>query len=142
MLQTMSFWTLKIVLICVHTLKQFYFVNVHSPLRYGIIFCGSSHDFESICICFQKRITRTITGFGPSSSCRQLFRNYKMLPSPCLYVYELLVFRWKLISRVAKQRHLNEINCKNALTRVSYLSVCKNNLIYKFIANNSLHFNL
>ena len=56
-----------------------YFSYFHSILSYGIIFWGNS-SYSSNIFKIQKRIIRIITNARNRDSCRQLFKNPKLLP--------------------------------------------------------------
>jgi hypothetical protein len=85
------------------------YVYFHSILSYGIIFCGNS-AYSSNIFKIQKRIIRIIM----RGSCRQLFRNLKILPLKSQYIFSLLLF-------VAENRDLYESNSEihNINTRFS-----------------------
>jgi hypothetical protein len=40
----------------------------------------------------QKRVIRIISGVSRLSSCRQLFKDLKLLPLPCMYISELVCY--------------------------------------------------
>jgi len=40
----------------------------------------------------KKRVIRSMCGAGTGTSCRQLFKNYKILTVTSLYVFEVLLF--------------------------------------------------
>lgn len=58
--------------------RSIYYSKFQALLRYGIIFWGA--DNESISIFkLQKRVIRIMGGVGTGTSCRQLFKDYKIL---------------------------------------------------------------
>ena len=75
-------------------LKSFYFAYVQSILYYGVIFWGSSTLFRSVFIA-QKRALRSMLHLKRTISCKNYFKNLEIIPLPCLYVYNLLVFTKK-----------------------------------------------
>ncbi len=68
-----------------------YFANVHSRLRYGIIFWGSS-SCSIQTFRLQKKIIRIMTKCLPRDSCKPLFIELGILPLPCLFIYESVIF--------------------------------------------------
>lgn len=64
---------------------------VTATLRYGIIFWGNAANrdraFKS-----QKRCIRSICHLQTTDSCKPYFQKLKILPCPCLYIYEVVVF--------------------------------------------------
>ncbi len=60
--------------VSLHTARCVYFANVHSCLRYGIIFWGNSF-YSSQIFRLQKIIVRIISKSNPRDSCKSLFIN-------------------------------------------------------------------
>lgn len=73
------------------TLKTFYYAQIYSRLRYGIIFWGSSSDFDSV-FRSQKRVIRCMVKRSARTPCKPLFQELNILPLPCLYIYEVVIF--------------------------------------------------
>lgn len=71
-------------------LSMVYFANVHSLLSYGTLIWGNSSQCEKA-FKMQKRAVRTIEGVGPLSSCRPLFKKYRIMTLPCIYIYQTLL---------------------------------------------------
>jgi len=71
--------------------RMVYFAYSHSVLQYGMIFWGNAtyahHVFKP-----QKRVVRVMSGVGPRSSCRNLFRKLNILPIACQYILSLKLF--------------------------------------------------
>jgi hypothetical protein len=60
-------------------------------MNYGIIFWGySSHSTKIFKI--QKKIIKIIAGCRSRGSCRDLFKNLKILPLPSQYILSILLF--------------------------------------------------
>ena len=77
--------------VSLHTARCVYFANVHSRLRYGIIFWGNT-SFSLQTFRLQKRIVRIINKSHPRDSCKPIFIKLGILPLPCLLIYESVVF--------------------------------------------------
>ena len=78
-------------------LKQiiiFYQAVIESKLRYGIYFWGSSKCMNDVLIS-QKRIIRSITGLDRFESCKESFKNLKILTVFGLYIFELCLYTYK-----------------------------------------------
>lgn len=69
----------------------FYHSNILSRLRYGIIFWGISPHASRL-FKLQKRAVRNIVGATRLQSCKPIFKNLNLLPLPCIYIYEVLVY--------------------------------------------------
>ncbi len=77
--------------VSLHAARCVYFENVHSRLRYGIIFWGSS--FCSIqTFRLQKKIIRIMKKCLPRDSCKPLFIELGILSLLCLFIYESVIF--------------------------------------------------
>lgn len=75
----------------VDALKIYYYAHVQSILEYGIIFWGSSIQFERI-FRMQKRIIRAMLSLGFLTSCKEHFQNLKILTLPSLYIYRMAIY--------------------------------------------------
>jgi hypothetical protein len=68
-----------------------YYAHFQAHLQYGIIFWG--YDSDSIKIFrLQKKVIGLICGIGRLVSCSSVFRDYKILTVPSLYILETLYF--------------------------------------------------
>ena len=84
-----------------HVLRTMYFACFHTHLRYGVTLWGG--DPEGIKIFrLQKKVIRIISNVSSNTSCRNLFKDLKILPLPCLYIREV-VYMIKLNWKQAKQ---------------------------------------
>lgn len=86
------------------TVKIFYYSNMESRFRYGIIFWGNSTSSNRVFV-LQKRAIRCMFGLNFRDSCKRIFIEQKILTLPCLYILEILKFVKKNSS---KFNHLNE----------------------------------
>ena len=66
------------------SLKMVYYPYFHSVMTYGLIFWGNSHH-SNIIFRLQKRIIRIIVGIRGRDSCREHFKNLKILPLQSQY---------------------------------------------------------
>lgn len=64
---------------------------VSSLLRYGLILWGNSVEIDRV-FKVQKKCIRSLTGAGFLDSCKPIFKKIKILPLPCLYIFEICVF--------------------------------------------------
>jgi len=67
-----------------------YYSYFHSIMTYGLILWGNSH--HSNIFRLQKRIIRIIVGIRGRDSCREHFKNLKILPLQSQYTLLLLLF--------------------------------------------------
>jgi len=111
-------------------IRSFYHSKFKSLVRYGIIFWEA--DNESIPIFkLQKRVIQSVCGAGTGTSCRQLFKDCKILlvTSLLVYVFEVLCFSKKYKSTIQKNKQVHDHNTrKNMDLRIK---ACNTNLYKK-----------
>jgi hypothetical protein len=73
------------------SLKTIYYAHFHSLMNYGIIFWGNSALGATI-FWLQKKTMRITEGCGNRVSCRDLFRQFHILPLTFQYLLSLLMF--------------------------------------------------
>ncbi|KAK9889372.1 hypothetical protein WA026_004648 [Henosepilachna vigintioctopunctata] len=78
----------------IDTLMVIYFSNFQSLLSYGVIFWGSSSQWNRVFV-IQKLALRTIYRMKLRDSCRGLFRTKKILTLNGLFIYKSLLFLHK-----------------------------------------------
>lgn len=74
-----------------HILKIVYFAYFHSKLSYGIEIWGNSIDSKKVFI-LQKKVIRMICDVKKTAHCKNLFQKLEVLPLPCLFIYQTLVY--------------------------------------------------
>jgi hypothetical protein len=73
-----------------------YFAYFYPVLKYGILFWGISKNYKRGFI-LQKRAIRILAKVSRTTSCKTLFRAFKVMTLPCMYIYEILLqFRMSL----------------------------------------------
>jgi len=65
----------------INTLRNTYFANFHSHLRYGILFWGSDSQSTKV-FKLQKKVVRLICNVKRKTSCRELLKTLNILPVP------------------------------------------------------------
>jgi hypothetical protein len=60
-------------------------------MKYDIVFWGTDCDSVKV-FRMQKEVIRLIAGIKKYESCRQIFKDYKILTMPSLYILEVLCF--------------------------------------------------
>jgi hypothetical protein len=73
------------------TLKMIYFTYVHSVMEYGTVFWGSS-PISMNAYRKQKWAIRIIMNAKTRDSCRDLYKNLKILPIYSQYIYSIILF--------------------------------------------------
>jgi hypothetical protein len=81
-------WNIKPYL-SISALKMVYHSLFHSIMSYGIMFWGNS-PHSSIISKMQKRLLRILVGVGYRDSCRELFKELKILTLSSQYIFSLL----------------------------------------------------
>jgi len=90
-------------------LKSIYYAYFHAIMLYGVIFWGLSPDSVKV-LLLQKRVIRTMMGFGRRDSCRTLFQELGNLTLPSQYIFCLLLFVVKNSKLFSVNKDLHLIN--------------------------------
>jgi hypothetical protein len=83
-------WIIKPYL-SISTLKMVYHPLFHSIMSYGIMFWGNP-PHSPIIFKMRKRVLRRLIGIGYRDSCRELFKELKILTLSSQYILSLLLF--------------------------------------------------
>lgn len=120
-------------------LIMLYHAQAGSRLQYGISFWGMSTCFSDVFVS-QKRLIRCIAGVSRTESCRGLFRKFKILPLPCLYIYEVCVFVFCNKTKFMTNSQVHNFNTRRGNDlRIPY---CRNNILFRSpIVNGQRLFN-
>lgn len=70
---------------------SYYYAFFYSRLKYGIIFWGSSPHSSRI-FKLQKKALRNILSLGNRESCREKFKEMRILTIPCVFIFEIAVY--------------------------------------------------
>jgi hypothetical protein len=73
------------------TLINVYYSYFHSVMTYGLIYWGNSLHADMI-FKMQKRVIKLMKGCGYMESCREFFKEMKILPLKSQYIYSLMMF--------------------------------------------------
>jgi hypothetical protein len=95
----------------VNTLKIVYYSYIHSVMNFGLIFWGNSLHAEMV-FRIKKRVIHLMMGCYYRESCRDFFKELKILPLKSQYIFSLMMF-------VTKNKDYFTINkdCHEANTR-------------------------
>jgi hypothetical protein len=84
----------------------------HTVMTYGIIFWGnSSHSIQVFRI--EKKAVRIIMGRGNRESCRNLFKELKILPLMSQYILSLLKFVLNIREQYIENSEIHNINTRH-----------------------------
>jgi hypothetical protein len=76
-----------------HALIQMYYAYFHSILSYGLEIWGNAALYLTNRVFrLQKKVIRIVSNLSPLESCREAFKENKILPFPALYIYKCLIF--------------------------------------------------
>jgi hypothetical protein len=89
------------------TLRMIYFSYFHSVMTYGIIFWGNS-PLGILIFRIQKRVIRIIINYRSRESCRELFKNLKILPLQSQYMQSVQPMRKRDMQRRADGTYLHD----------------------------------
>jgi hypothetical protein len=113
-------------------IRSLYHSKFESLVRCGIIFWGVEKESISV-FKLQKRVIRTMSGGGKSTSCRQLFKDCKILTVTLLYILEVLCFIKKYRMAVQKNEQINDQNTRRNMNL--YVKPCNTNHYKKSVIN-------
>ncbi|PNF35448.1 hypothetical protein B7P43_G04120 [Cryptotermes secundus] len=111
------------------TVRTLYYAYFQSMLIYGLIFWGNSGEAKVI-FKLQKRAIRIMIQIPKTVSCKQYFKLLHILPLPCLYIYEVLVYIKANLSAYSINSEIHSYNTRrkdNLYTVPCNTSLCKNN---------------
>lgn len=116
---------------CNRVMATAYYALVHSHLTYGVILWGcssSAHKAFSI----QKAAVRIVDAAECRAHCREVFKKYKILPLPCIYLFESLMQIHKNLPTIIRHSDLHGYNTRgadNLVTSYSRISTTQQNKI-------------
>lgn len=87
----------------INTLLSIYYAQVYSAISYCITIWGKSSLSLNV-FKMQKRIIRIIARLNPRESCRQTFKDLKILTLPCIYILQCLL---------DTKKNLTDFECNN-----------------------------
>ena len=89
-----------------------YYGLIHPHISYGVALWGSCSkaSFQRI-FKLQKKAIRIIMKLKPRDSCREIFKELNILPFPCVYIYETIVF-CRLKCDLVRGRDVHEHNTR------------------------------
>lgn len=89
-----------------------YYAQVDSRLRYGVCYWGNSTLSQNVFVS-QKRILRCMAGISSFHSCKEVFREYKILTLPALYVFEMCVYVYKHKNIFSLNKDIHNLNTRS-----------------------------
>ena len=113
-------------------LWNIYFAYFRSQLRYGIILWGGTRKSIKV-LCILKKVIRIITGTKKYETCRQKFKENRILMETSLYVLEVLCFIKKYRGNL-KQNFM--IHDHNMISKYNlHTQFCNTTLFKKSVLN-------
>jgi hypothetical protein len=113
------------------TVRTLYYAYFQSLIVYGLIFWGNSGNAKMI-FKLQKKAIRIMMQIPKNTSVKQYFKALRILPLPCLYIYEVLVHTKSNMVNLttSSEVHLHNTRRKDDLFIVPFnTSLCRNNFI-------------
>jgi hypothetical protein len=92
-------------------IRHIYFTKFQAILRSGILFWGGiSRDSSIRVFRIQKRVVRVLAGVSSRTSCRQLFKDLKILTMASLYMLEVTCFIRKYCKSLEQNTQVHQHN--------------------------------
>lgn len=98
--------------VSIDVLKLVYFGLFQSIITYGIIYWGLAAGAERI-FAAQKNAIRRITQSSHLAPCRDLFKKLKILTFPSLYIYSLLIYIKKDLTKWQTRSNIHSYETRN-----------------------------
>jgi hypothetical protein len=95
-----------------HVIKTIYFAYFQTRMKYGIVFWGTGCDSIKF-FRMQKKVIRLIAGIKKCESCRQIFKDFKVLTMPSFYIVEVLCFINKNKKNLNNKCHIHNHNTRS-----------------------------
>lgn len=104
-----------------------YHAYIQSRVRYGIIFWANASDAYRI-LNLQKKCLRCILDKRPRDSCRNIFREKKILTLFCLYIYEAVIFVKEniLLFKTLEHEHNTRYKKNLSTNKINFSYIQKN----------------
>jgi hypothetical protein len=94
------------------TVCTLYHAYFQSLLSYGVLFWGNSASGKQI-FRLQKRAIRAMMQIPKFISCKQYFKHLHILPLPCLYIYEVIVYMKSNLNLFTTNSKIHTYNTRN-----------------------------
>jgi hypothetical protein len=114
-------------------LRSIYFGKFQSLLRYVIILGGGGGSNSIKVFRMQKRVLRIISGLGKQESCRQVFKDYRILSVTSLYILEVLCYIKKYKADLTQNIDIHSYNTRRNLD--FHVQFCRTALLKKSVVN-------
>jgi hypothetical protein len=99
-----------------HMMRHIYFTKFQATLRSGILFWGGIKGDSRIKIAkVQKRVIRILAGVSSRTSCRNLFKEFKILTIASLYILEVTCFIRKYCNSLKKNTQVHQHDTRRKL---------------------------
>ncbi len=92
--------------------RTYYFGCIYSILSYGLLCWGTSLEFDRL-FKLQKRVIRNMVGSCQRTSCVPAFRKLKILPLPCMYIYQASVYIKQNLAVCEKRSDIHTYNTRH-----------------------------
>lgn len=99
-----------------------------SHLVYGIIFWGNASNTISL-FRLQKRAIRTLANIPYNSPCRPHFKTLGILPLPCLYIFNILIFQNLNPTLFNIDQHVHQHDTRNLESKVYQYPIHRTTLL-------------
>lgn len=96
-------------------LLSYYYAHFNSIISYAIIAWGSSPEAVRV-FKLQKKAVRFIVGVNKRTSCRDIFKQLGILPLPCLYLLNLLMYAKSELNNLNTLNFNHNYNTRNSTT--------------------------
>lgn len=93
-------------------LLTFYHAQINSRLNYGVCLWGCSTMAHNVFLA-QKKVLRCLAGVSNTTSCRELFKKFKILTLTSVFILELAVYIYNNKNSYCKNTDIHHCNTRN-----------------------------
>lgn len=95
-------------------LLTYYFAQFHSVISYGLLGWGASAESVRV-FKLQKRAVRFIVGANKRTSCKDIFKQLRILTLPCIFILQLLIYAKSQLHDIPTLNNYHSYNTRNEL---------------------------
>jgi hypothetical protein len=94
-------------------IRNIYFTKFQALLRFGILFWGGiGSELSKRIFRIEKRVIRLMSGVSSRTSCRQLFKELKILTLASLYIFEITCYIRKCCQSLEQNYQIHQHNTR------------------------------
>ena len=118
-----------------YILRNIYFAHFQTKMRYGIVLWGRARESMEI-LSVQKKVIRMMTGLKKGESCKQKFKELRILTVTSLYLLEVLCYMKKYRGSISENLEIHEHNTRRKIDL--HIQSCRTSPFQKCVINTGI----